>query len=49
MLIDFHPRLTNSRVTPFGQKKCEACGRKPARRHSSFCSQECAETFLYYD
>jgi predicted nucleic acid-binding Zn ribbon protein len=49
MLIDFHPRLNNSRVANLSHKKCEACGRKPARRHSPFCSQECAETFMYYD
>jgi hypothetical protein len=49
MLTEQMPHPKGSRVLHLGHKMCEACGRKRARRHSPFCSQECAETFLYYD
>lgn len=31
------------------RRTCEACRLRPARKHDPFCSQECAETFVYYD
>lgn len=38
-----------SRVLHHQVHMCESCRKRKARRHSSFCSQECAETFMYYD
>ncbi|WP_170116373.1 hypothetical protein [Rathayibacter caricis] len=49
MLIELPPRLTGARLLHLNHKKCEACGSNRARRHSPFCSQECASTFVYYD
>ncbi|MWV59433.1 hypothetical protein [Rathayibacter sp. VKM Ac-2754] len=49
MLTERQTHSKPSLTLHLGHRLCEACGRKRARRHSPFCSQECAETFMYYD